>query len=227
MSVSRTILSSRTEGRNRALAQGHRRLAHYFCRYGTNSNVGQRLLRVKQVCRRRRSLPRQLRRWPDGSAATESDRLLHGQEKNRLLSSESLRRPAFIPFRWNRMAWSTGSLTSRASGNLINGGFFVFRREMFNYINEGEDLVEEPFPPSDRGKTTCHLSLRWLLGLHGYVQGEATPRRPARQRQRSLASLGCAVILPCLALTFPSQRRKSFVSGRMPMTSRSAAAGLC
>lgn len=31
------------------------------------------------------------------------------------------------------------------SGNLINGGFFVFRQELFNYINEGEDLVEEPF----------------------------------------------------------------------------------
>ncbi len=27
----------------------------------------------------------------------------------------------------------------------INGGFFVFRREIFDYIEEGEDLVEEPF----------------------------------------------------------------------------------
>jgi glucose-1-phosphate cytidylyltransferase len=31
------------------------------------------------------------------------------------------------------------------SGSLINGGFFVFRREIFDYIKEGEDLVEEPF----------------------------------------------------------------------------------
>lgn len=31
------------------------------------------------------------------------------------------------------------------SGNLINGGFFAFRREVFNYIREGEDLVDEPF----------------------------------------------------------------------------------
>ena len=31
------------------------------------------------------------------------------------------------------------------SGNLINGGFFVFRRAIFDYIEEGEDLVEEPF----------------------------------------------------------------------------------
>jgi len=27
----------------------------------------------------------------------------------------------------------------------INGGYFVFRREIFDYIEEGEDLVEEPF----------------------------------------------------------------------------------
>ena len=27
----------------------------------------------------------------------------------------------------------------------INGGYFVFRRELFDYIGEGEDLVEEPF----------------------------------------------------------------------------------
>ncbi len=27
----------------------------------------------------------------------------------------------------------------------INGGFFVFKREIFNYIEEGEELVQEPF----------------------------------------------------------------------------------
>jgi glucose-1-phosphate cytidylyltransferase len=27
----------------------------------------------------------------------------------------------------------------------INGGFFVFKREIFNYIGEGEELVHEPF----------------------------------------------------------------------------------
>jgi glucose-1-phosphate cytidylyltransferase len=31
------------------------------------------------------------------------------------------------------------------SGARINGGFFLFRREIFRYINDGEELVEEPF----------------------------------------------------------------------------------
>jgi glucose-1-phosphate cytidylyltransferase len=31
------------------------------------------------------------------------------------------------------------------SGIRINGGFFVFKNGIFDYINEGEDLVDEPF----------------------------------------------------------------------------------
>jgi glucose-1-phosphate cytidylyltransferase len=31
------------------------------------------------------------------------------------------------------------------SGARINGGFFLFRREIFQYIKDGEELVEEPF----------------------------------------------------------------------------------
>ena len=31
------------------------------------------------------------------------------------------------------------------SGARINGGFFVFRREIFRYIQPGDELVEEPF----------------------------------------------------------------------------------
>jgi len=31
------------------------------------------------------------------------------------------------------------------SGLWINAGFFVFKKEIFNYINEGEELVVEPF----------------------------------------------------------------------------------
>jgi glucose-1-phosphate cytidylyltransferase len=31
------------------------------------------------------------------------------------------------------------------SGARINGGFFLFRREVFRYIKQGEELVEQPF----------------------------------------------------------------------------------
>ena len=31
------------------------------------------------------------------------------------------------------------------SGIWVNGGYFIFKREIFNYINDGEELVNEPF----------------------------------------------------------------------------------
>jgi glucose-1-phosphate cytidylyltransferase len=31
------------------------------------------------------------------------------------------------------------------SGLRVNGGYFIFRKEIFQYINDGEELVEEPF----------------------------------------------------------------------------------
>jgi glucose-1-phosphate cytidylyltransferase len=33
----------------------------------------------------------------------------------------------------------------RDTGTRINGGYFMFRREIFDYLREGEELVEEPF----------------------------------------------------------------------------------
>lgn len=33
----------------------------------------------------------------------------------------------------------------RSAGNRINGGFFVLRREIFNFMKQGEELVEQPF----------------------------------------------------------------------------------
>lgn len=35
---------------------------------------------------------------------------------------------------------------------MINGGFFVFRKEIFNYMKDGEELVQEPFQRMIRDK---------------------------------------------------------------------------
>lgn len=35
--------------------------------------------------------------------------------------------------------------SSQQSDVWVNGGFFIFRREIFDYINDGEELVHEPF----------------------------------------------------------------------------------
>jgi glucose-1-phosphate cytidylyltransferase len=48
------------------------------------------------------------------------------------------------------------------SGIWINGGFFVFRREMFEYLNEGEDLVFEPF------QRLIIAQQLWAYRYHGF-----------------------------------------------------------
>jgi glucose-1-phosphate cytidylyltransferase len=33
----------------------------------------------------------------------------------------------------------------QGQGHAINGGFFVLRQQIFDYLNEGEELVDQPF----------------------------------------------------------------------------------
>jgi glucose-1-phosphate cytidylyltransferase len=39
----------------------------------------------------------------------------------------------------------TGIQHLSRSGLYVNGGYFIFRKEIFNYIRDGEELVEQPF----------------------------------------------------------------------------------
>jgi glucose-1-phosphate cytidylyltransferase len=46
---------------------------------------------------------------------------------------------------------------SHESGIWINGGYFIFRKEIFDYIQEGEELVVEPFKRLiDRGELMAY-----------------------------------------------------------------------
>ena len=45
----------------------------------------------------------------------------------------------------NNRGFVTEIYDSQKSGILINGGYFIFKKEIFNYINPGDDLIIEPF----------------------------------------------------------------------------------
>ena len=60
---------------------------------------------------------------------------------------------------------------------MINGGYFVFRKDIFEYINEGEELVAEPFHSADAEEPAPRLSVRQILVLHGHLQGTAGVER--------------------------------------------------
>ena len=66
----------------------------------------------------------------------QEDRLLHRGSAAVQLSSRRIRRTGMPS---NRIR------SSRQSEVWINGGYFIFRNEIFDYIRDGEELVLEPF----------------------------------------------------------------------------------
>ena len=58
----------------------------------------------------------------------------------------------------------------------INGGYFLLRREIFDDIQPGDELVEEPFARLDRGGAPARDAVRGVLGADGH----AARRRAAR-----------------------------------------------
>jgi glucose-1-phosphate cytidylyltransferase len=74
-------------------------------------------------------------------------RLLEHFERQRKMASFLCVKPSLS---YHVVSLTNGSAVSRIehirnSPIRINGGYFVFRREIFDYIREGEELVNEPF----------------------------------------------------------------------------------
>ena len=115
-----------------------------FVDTGLHSNIGQRLLRVKHLLTSEAMF---LANYADGLADLCLDTYIADFEGGPAVARlASVRAPQSFHF-----AQSTQDGTVTAIGPLggdglyINGGFFVFRREIFDYIEEGEELVEQPF----------------------------------------------------------------------------------
>jgi glucose-1-phosphate cytidylyltransferase len=71
----------------------------------------------------------------------------------------------------------------RDAGILINGGYFVFRKEIFDYIREGEELVLEPFQ---------RLMKKDLLLGYKYDRFWCMDTFKEQQELTDLYNLGCA-----------------------------------
>jgi glucose-1-phosphate cytidylyltransferase len=115
-----------------------------FVETGMTSNLGQRLLAVKRLLR---DEPEFLANYSDGLTdlplATQLQRF---RDQDAVASFVSVK-PGISYHLVS--ADSGGTVTSmQAIGDSllrINGGYFIFKQEIFDYIREGEELVEEPF----------------------------------------------------------------------------------
>jgi glucose-1-phosphate cytidylyltransferase len=115
-----------------------------FVETGLHSNIGQRLKAVERVLG---DEPEFLANYSDGlSDLPLSLQLEHFREQDAVASFVSV-----------KPSMSYHLVTADPSGRVtlieeirktpvrINGGYFVFRREIFDFLHEGEELVVEPF----------------------------------------------------------------------------------
>ena len=115
-----------------------------FADTGTLSNVGQRLKAVEEYLHDEDVF---LANYADGLTDLPLlEQIAHFRQHNKIASLLSVR--PNVPY--HLISLQDGDLVSdienmTKSGLRINGGYFIFKKELFDYIREGEELVEEPF----------------------------------------------------------------------------------
>jgi glucose-1-phosphate cytidylyltransferase len=115
-----------------------------FVDTGLNSNIGQRLLRARKYVEGEELF---LANYSDGLSDLPLDRqieaLRHSEAVASFVSVKNAQSFHAIHAGNDGLVSHIGPLSEQEA--LINGGFFVLRRQIFDYIREGEELVEQPF----------------------------------------------------------------------------------
>ena len=115
-----------------------------FVDTGLTSNIGQRLKRVEKHLQNEEVF---LANYSDGLSDVNLSELVDTFLRSKRLACFVSVKPRasfhIISVDEEGVVKSIDQITK--SGARINGGFFIFRREIFHYIKEGDELVEQPF----------------------------------------------------------------------------------
>ena len=115
-----------------------------FVETGLHSNIGQRLVRVKKFLGQDEIF---LANYSDGLSDLPLNAMIDEFRAKQLVASFATVRSwqsfHFVESTSDGLVSAIGPLRNHEL--LINGGYFVLRREIFDYIQEGEELVERPF----------------------------------------------------------------------------------
>jgi len=115
-----------------------------FVDTGLHSNIGQRLLRVRKYVE---DEPAFLANYADGLSDVPIDRMVDDFESKNVVASfaavNNLQSFHTVEATPDGIATSIDGFSNKEL--LINGGYFVLRRDIFDYIEEGDELVERPF----------------------------------------------------------------------------------
>ncbi len=115
-----------------------------FVDTGLHANIGQRLLRVRKYLEGEEEF---MANYADGLSDLPLDRHLDEFRRHRAVAS-FMASPS--PLSFHAVHRDEGGVVTsfgqmRDSGFWVNAGFFCLRKEIFDHIEEGDELVEQPF----------------------------------------------------------------------------------
>jgi glucose-1-phosphate cytidylyltransferase len=115
-----------------------------FVDTGLHSNIGQRLLRARKYVAGESEF---LANYADGLSDLPLDRLIDDFRSKKVVASFASVRSwhSFHAVQAGADGYVTAMGPMRSDQFMINGGFFALRQEIFDYINEGDELVDQPF----------------------------------------------------------------------------------
>jgi glucose-1-phosphate cytidylyltransferase len=115
-----------------------------FVDTGLHSNIGQRLLRVRKHLAGEKAF---LANYSDGLSDIPLDRTIADFESKQAVASFASVRTSQSFHLVDAAEDGFVNTIGPMSGDhvYINGGFFVLRSDIFDYINEGDELVDQPF----------------------------------------------------------------------------------
>jgi glucose-1-phosphate cytidylyltransferase len=115
-----------------------------FIDTGLHTNIGQRLLAVKEYLEGEDVF---MANYSDGLADLDIHKYLdYFYQQNKIASFLSVKPSQSFHVVSSGQDGLVSNLAPVAHTDLwINGGFFVFKKDIFNYLQEGEELVQEPF----------------------------------------------------------------------------------
>jgi glucose-1-phosphate cytidylyltransferase len=116
-----------------------------FVDTGQLSNIGQRLMAVRDLLEGEEIF---LANYSDGLTDMALDQQLAHFHQREAVGSLLLVRPSHQSFDFARVGEHdrVSQITAIHQTDLwINGGFFILRRQIFDYMKNGDELVREPF----------------------------------------------------------------------------------
>ncbi len=115
-----------------------------FVDTGLHSNIGQRLLRVRRHLEGEKVF---LANYADGLSDVPLPEMIADFERKEVVASFASVRSSqsFHLVTADADGLVEGIGPMRGDSVFINGGYFVLRSDIFDYIQEGEELVEKPF----------------------------------------------------------------------------------